>query len=50
MLWIGGRERENGGERKIEKLEVKRKLGRDIKEMFILFVGMDFCYIGFDLG
>jgi hypothetical protein len=32
MSWTGGREREDGGERKTEKSEVKRKLGREIKE------------------
>lgn len=50
MLWTGGRERENGGERKTEKSEVKRKLGRDIKEMPTLLAGMDSCHTGPDLG
>lgn len=40
MLWIGEGEREGRGERKIEKLEVKRKLRGEIKEIFI------FCLFG----
>lgn len=32
MLGVGGREKENGGERKTEKSEVKRKPGRETKE------------------
>lgn len=44
MLWTGGRERENGGERKTEKSEVKRKLGRELKEMPTLPNGVGSCH------